>query len=222
MVRLLLKAAQLVGVSLLLMHATASAIEPPAVASPAAVPPGAATAPRRELAPPPEARVRFAGNLVLEHQFNTLATLVYTDGTQVDIGSALFGLTAGAAFPLTRDGRFELQGLGGFLVSKANASNGSVSFWTFPIEVTAHANLGRWRLGAGPTLHVAPRFRSDSFGSTPASSIDFDTRVGALGQIEFLATPRIGFALRGTWLQLSSGGASIDASRIGGAMTFYL
>src|SRR5262249_19012550 len=104
-------------------------------------------------APRPPVRTRFAANLVVDHQFNAVGTVTFADGSTSDLGDAMVGLNAGAAFPLSSDGKYEIQGLIGFLYSKINASNGSATFWDFPLEVTAHVNLGSFRIGAGPSLH---------------------------------------------------------------------
>jgi hypothetical protein len=108
---------------------------PPASPAPRAPAPAAP----RSAAARPE-RTRFVANLALAHQFKSIATVTYSDGSTAAIGDALFGLNAGTAVPLTQDGQFEIQALLGFLLSRANASNGSVSFWDFPLEVTAHVN----------------------------------------------------------------------------------
>ena len=165
-------------------------------------------------------RTQFAANVVLEHQFEPIATVVYSDGTRADVGDALFGLNAGAAFPLTSDGRFEVQALGGFLLARVNAANGSASFWDFPLEVTAQANAGNFRLGAGPTLHIAPMLRGSGFAS--GGDVDFATTVGAAAMAEYRFGRQFGLRLHFNWVRLSANGRSSDASRLGGAIGIYL
>ena len=165
-------------------------------------------------------RTQFAANLVLEHQFNPVATVVYSDGSRTNVGDALFGLNAGAAFPLTPDGQFEVQALGGFLLGRVNAANGSASFWDFPVELTAQANIGDVRLGAGPSVHIAPMLRGSGFAS--ATDVDFATTVGAAVTAEYRFGRQFGLRLHFNWLRLSANGTSIDASRLGGALGIYL
>jgi len=163
---------------------------------------------------------RFVANVELDHQFNAIATVTYSDGTTASLGDALFGLNAGAAFPLTPDGRFEIQGMAGFAFARINASNGSANFWDFPVEVTAHVNAGPVRLGAGPVLHIAPMLRGSGFAS--GADVSFGTTVGAIVRVEYEFSRKFGFGLHGSWLRLSANGASEDASRIGGVFSFYL
>jgi hypothetical protein len=193
---------------------------PGAPAMPPASPAPRAPAPAAPLSVARPERTRFAANLALAHQFKSIATLTYTDGSTATIGDALFGLNAGTAVPLTQDGQFEIQALLGFLLSRVNASNGSVSFWDFPLEVTAHVNLGAFRLGAGPALHISPMLRGDGFAS--GSDVTFGTTVGAVVRAEFRAQRKYGIGLDATWLRLSANGQSVDASRIGGVLSIYL
>jgi hypothetical protein len=166
-----------------------------------------------------QVRTRFAANLVLDHQFNAIATVTYSDGSKATLGDAIFGLNAGAAFPLTPDGRFELQGLAGLMFAKINASNGSATFWDFPVELTAHVNLASFRLGAGPVLHISPLLRGDGFASNV--NVNFGTTVGGVARVEYRFAEKFGVGLHGTWLRLSANGQTADASRIGGVFSFY-
>jgi hypothetical protein len=167
-----------------------------------------------------EARTRFVGNIVLDHQFNAVATVTFSDGSTSSLGDALVGLNAGATHPLTSDGQFEIQAVAGFLVSRINASNGSAIFWDFPVEITAHANAGRFRLGAGPALHISPLLRGDGFAS--GTNVTFGTTVGAVVRAECRLSDYWNFGLNYTWLRLSANGRSDDASRIGGVFSLYL
>jgi len=169
----------------------------------------------------PPARIQFASNLALSHQFNSLAQVQYGDGSTGTLGDALFGLNAGAAFPLTQDGQYEVQALFGFLLSRLNASNGTLSYWDFPLEVTAHVNFWRFlRIGAGPVLHISPMMRGDGFAS--GSDVTFGTTVGAVVRAEARFNRRFGFGLDYNWLKLSANGQSMNASRIGGVLSLYL
>jgi hypothetical protein len=156
---------------------------PPPVAAP---PPASPQTPAPNATQPAQAekvRTRFVASFELDHQFNAIATITYADGTTASLGDALFGLNAGAAFPLTSDGRFELQGLIGIQLGRVNASNGSANFWDFPLEITAHVNAGHFRIGAGPALHISPLLRGDGFAS--GSDTNFDTTVGVVGRVEY-------------------------------------
>jgi hypothetical protein len=171
-------------------------------------------------APPAAARLRFAASVALEHQFNPIATITYSDGSKADVGDALFELNAGAAYPLTADGQFELQALAGIAFAKVNAANGSATFLDFPVELTAHVNLGSFRIGAGPALHISPRLRGDGFAAN--AKLDFGTTVGVVARLEYVFNKKFGLGLLGTWLRLTANGQTLDASRIGGLFSFYL
>ncbi len=171
-------------------------------------------------APKPRARTRFAANVAIDHQFNAIGTVTFSDGSTANLGDALVGLNAGAAFPLTADGQFEIQGLFGFLFSRINASNGNATFWDFPLEVTGHVNLGPFRLGAGPSLHISPILRGAGFAST--AHVDFSTAVGAVGRVEYRFAEKFAVGIHGEWLRLSATDQSQDASRIGGVVSLYL
>jgi hypothetical protein len=168
----------------------------------------------------PKARARFVGEFLLEHQFNAVATVSFSDGSQSSLGDALLGLNAGAAIPLTPDGKFEIQGVAGLLFARINATNGDAIFWDFPVEITAHANLGSFRLGAGPVLHISPMLRGNGFAS--GADVNFATNVGAVARAEYHFQRRFGLGLHLSWQRLSANGASIDATRLGGFFNFYL
>ena len=166
------------------------------------------------------ARTRFVANLEIDHQFNAVATVTFADGSTSSLGDALFGLNAGVAHPLTYDGKFEVQAVMGFLLSRINASNGSAIFWDFPLEVTAHANVGPLRFGAGPALHISPMLRGDGFAS--GTNVNFGTTVGAVVRAEYRLSEHWGVGFHYSWLRLSANGQSGDASRIGGSFGWYL
>jgi hypothetical protein len=197
---------------------------PPSDAPGAQPPPNAPRMPPSPSAPQSavrdRGRIRFVGDLVLEHQFNPVATVTYTDGSRSSIGDAMVGLNAGVAYPLTSDGKFEVQGLAGFLLSRLNATNGSAIFWDFPIELTAHVNVDHFRLGAGPALHIAPMLRGSGFAS--GADVNFATTVGLVVRAEYRLNEKLGLGLHANWLNLSANGRSADASRLGGALSLYL
>ena len=187
----------------------------PTSSAPNAPPPSAALP---AAAPRPQ-KVHFAGNFVVDHQFNSIAKVTFSDGSSSTLGDALLGLNAGAEYALTPDGRYEVQALAGVLFGRINATNGDASFYEFPLEVTAHVNLASLRLGAGPVLHLAPRMRGTGFASN--ADLDFATTLGAVGRAEYRFNSRFGLALHFHWLRLSANGSSMDASRLGGALGFY-
>jgi hypothetical protein len=210
----------LLGTFALVQSAPAFA-EDPAIARP---PPQTPRTPPPPSAPADAARgqgrIRFVGGLVVEHQFNPIATVTYTDGSRASIGDALLGLNAGVSYPLTSDGQFEVQGVAGFLFSRLNASNGSAIFWDFPVEITAHVNVNHFRFGAGPALHIAPMLRGSGFASS--ADVNFATTIGAVVRAEYRWSENFGLGLHANWLSLSASGKSADASRLGGFLSLYL
>ncbi len=173
--------------------------------------------------PAPARPVRLVLDMTIDHQFNKLGTVQYTDGSTVDIGDAIVGLGVGGAVALTQDRQFEVQGLVGFRFARAGASNGDVTFMEFPIEVTGHVNLGKFRLGAGPAVHIGPQVSGSGVAS--GVKVAYDTAFGAVGAVEYLfgaGTSKISLGLRGTWFSLAAGGQSLDASGLGFLFACYL
>jgi hypothetical protein len=159
-------------------------------------------------------------SLGLEHQPDEFLTVQFTDGETKDLGSFIVGLGGGAAFSLTPDHKYELQGVLGVRFSSIEASNGDLDFRDFPLELTGHVNLGNVRLGLGPTLHLGGKLSGS--GDASALDVEFDTALGALGVVEYRAQ-KFGLGLRYSWLDLDAKtGGSIDASSFGALFSLYL
>jgi len=116
----------------------------------------------------------------------------------------------------------------GFKYDSLKASNGSVSYRAFPIEVVEQFSAGPVRLGAGLSLSLAPRLS----GSGAAASLDasLDPSAGLLleARYVFASAARPGAAWgsgpRLLWQRLRSTdtGATVDASALGLVLDFTL
>lgn len=118
----------------------------------------------------------------------------YTDGslTNVKAGNGL-EIYLGGAYRLNE--QFAVQADVGYQSSTGNADNGELTFKRFPIELLGYYYLNNsWRLGAGARFDE--RVKLTGSGVASAANFDFDSAVGAIGEIEYLVTPEFGIKLR--------------------------
>lgn len=175
-------------------------------------------------APAESASLRFVLQLNVEHQLTAIQTVDFSDRSSAGIGTILGGFSLGAAYPLTSDGRYEIQALAGAAVSRVSATNGNVTYYEIPVDVTAHMYLGSFRLGLGPTVHLMPRLRGDGFANDPSVSarynVDYGIGLGAIGEADYILWNRLVLGVRGMWLRESARGASFNWGRVGGVIGY--
>ncbi len=183
---------------------------PAAPAAPAS-PPETAPVPAAPAAPKPLAWVVELGG---DFGTNELYRVTYTDGSKQVIGAntGLF-LTAGVtALPLA-DGRLRTRAAIGIKYTGQEASNGSIDYYAFPLEVLETLDVKPVRLGAGLYIPLGQRLK----GSGAASNISatFDTTVGYTVRAEWLFGQGVGFGVRYLWTKTSISGNSVDAPAFG-------
>jgi hypothetical protein len=153
---------------------------------------------------------------------DTLATATFSDGSSEDISSGgLLHIYGGAEFRLTPQASVQAT-IGYHVDDTRGASNGSLRFSRYPLEVLGHFQLApQFRLGAGARfVNNAKLAGSGVLGNI---NVKFDSTVGAVIEGEYFATPNIGFKLRAVSekYQPSGTGASVDANHLGLYMTWY-
>ena len=91
-----------------------------------------------------------------------LATVTFTDGTSTSIrAGGLVQLGAGLLWQ-PAGGPIAVQTTFNYHVDDVNASNGSLRFSRYPLEVLDfYTGVPRWRFGAGPRFVFSPRLKVD-------------------------------------------------------------
>jgi hypothetical protein len=152
---------------------------------------------------------------------DTLATVVYTDGSTDSIKSGgLVHLFGGAEFRLCT--QVTMQATVGYHVDETNgASDGSLRFSRYPIELLAHYHVApNFKLGGG--ARFVNNAKIDSRGVLSGARVDFDNTVGAVIEGEWMVTPSIGLKLRYVNETYKGGGVSVDADHGGFYFSWYL
>lgn len=129
-------------------------------------------------------------------------------------------ISFGAGFLYHPNAPWALEGTIGYKFDKVNGSNGTIEFTRFPLDlVVAWAARGH-RLGAGPTVHLSPKYRCDATGLCD-QTVSFDTAVGGILQYAYGfrlgASAGLDAGLRYTFVdyEASAGPGSIDGSGFG-------
>jgi hypothetical protein len=150
----------------------------------------------------------------------TLVTVTYSDGTSKNIKSGgLIDLKLGADYRV--NDMFSLQGSVGFHTDSTSASNGSVRFTRFPIEL-----LGYWhaspafRLGGGVRVPTGAKLRSSGVAASLGDT-SFDTSAGVVLEGEYFFSPHFGLGLRAVKETYEVGGSKIDGDHVGLRLNYY-
>ena len=116
---------------------------------------------------------------------DTLVTVRYTDGSSQNIRSGgLLQLFAGGELDT---GSVVVQATLGYHVNDTNASNGSVKFARYPVELLGLARVGEhWRLGGGLRKALNARVTSSGAARGSIGGADFDSELGLVLQAERL------------------------------------
>jgi hypothetical protein len=150
-----------------------------------------------------------------------LATATYTNGDSVDIKAG-----AGAVFTVGLDYRiapeFSVQGSVNFHVDDQTASNGSMRFKRFPVEVIGfyHPN-SQWKVGGGVRYVNSAKLSGSGAASIP--DVSFKNTASAIFETEYLFAPNAGVKVRYVKeeLELKQGGAKVKASHVGISGVYY-
>lgn len=151
---------------------------------------GAAAAQPAPSAPPPPpgpAKHRDVGVLFrvnFDFGGDEIAEVAFSDGSSARLMAGTgFSASAGVFYHPARPWAVELTL--GVKFDGVDASNGSIEFVRFPIDLVVSAAAGRLRFGAGPTLHLAPSIDCDSGLCGAQTTIALHNAIGGLVQLGF-------------------------------------
>jgi hypothetical protein len=168
-----------------------------------------------------ERAVRGVLGLGLTGGGDTLATVVYTDGSSDNIkAGGLVHLFGGAEFRVGP--QFTLQATVGYhLDETTGASDGSLRFSRYPIELLGHYEVApNFRFGGG--ARFVNNAKIDSRGVLSGARVEFDSTVGAVIEGEYLVTPNIGLKVRYVSEKYKVNGTSTDGNHGGFYFSWYL
>ncbi len=140
--------------------------------------------------------------------------LVLTDSGETLNSGGGFKLAAGTQNPLNDDGSTSLRLVLGYLFDSIDASNGKADIDTVTFDALVLMDSGPHRLGFGPTLHFAPRYRDDVDGFAPVD-IEFDDAVGITVQYAYRFIEGLEIGLRLTDLEYENASTRLDAGSFG-------
>jgi hypothetical protein len=181
---------------------------------------GAAQA--QTMAQPAEARqMRFLVGMGLTFGGDQLANAHYTDGIDRSIrAGSMIAFNAGIDYRVTP--QFSFQGTFGYHMDNASASNGSMRFERFPIELLAYYHVSpQWRLGGGARYVTGTKFKSGGAGDV--GNYDFDNTLSPVVEAEYLMNANWGFKVRlvSEKFTESVSGAKVDANHVGFFANYY-
>jgi hypothetical protein len=161
---------------------------------------------------PPQA-VGFLLELGGDHGTNELYRLVFSNETMsVGANTGLF-LQAGAAFLPFAEGRARTHATIGIKWTGQEASNGSVDYAAFPLEVIETVDVAPIRLGGGLYALLSPTLKGK--GVARPITTTFRNSLGYTLRAEYRWNV-VGLGLRYVWNRLQArGGGSLEAPAFG-------
>ncbi|HEY0060608.1 MAG TPA: outer membrane beta-barrel protein [Telluria sp.] len=159
--------------------------------------------------------MRFFVGMGLTGGGETLSTVEYTDGTEIDIRTGdLLAFVGGIDYQVTPT--FSFQGSVGYHVATAGARNGHQRFSRIPLELLAYYHVApNWRIGGG--ARYATSIKYSSGGAADVGDYKYDGSVGGVIEGEYLAGQHWGIKLRYVKEQVKEKGTNykIDADHVG-------
>ena len=142
----------------------------------------------------PSRTLKFVLGLGFSSGGDTILTAYYSDNTSSSLKAG-----SGVQFYVGFDDRlsehFSVQGTAGYLTDNASASNATLKFDRFPIELLGYYHLNRsWRIGGGIQLMESPKL--DASGAASQYSMNFNNATGGILEAEWLVNPSFGIKLR--------------------------
>jgi hypothetical protein len=184
----------------------------PAAVLPAATATATATAPAAPRAAPTDAARATRSGVVVELRsdfgFQRLVSIGFSDGrrTTMHLNDGL-GVALGWSFLPLAGGRAATRLSAGVKVDLLRASNGTATFLAFPVDLMEAVYAGPLRLGAGPSVLLAPRVTATGFLENEART--YRTAPGAVVDAEWIVSPRArtGVGLRASGYRFTAPGA---------------
>jgi hypothetical protein len=128
-------------------------------------------------------------------------------------------LSAGASFLPFQDGRLRTRATVGVKYNTINASNGSLSFYAFPLEILETLDIRPIRLGVGLYALLGPSVTGSGFAAGADTS--FDSTAGLALRAEFIIpNTEVGIGARYVWNKLTAGNSSYDAPAFGFVLSY--
>jgi hypothetical protein len=135
------------------------------------------------------------------------------DGDSLKAGGGL-KLAAGIQNPLAADGSTSLRLAVGYLSDSLDAFNGNVEIDSITFDALYIVEMGRHRLGFGPTLHLAPEYRDHVAGYPPAT-VEFDDALGFSVGYGYSLPGGLEIGVRLNQIEYQYTGGRIDAGSLG-------
>jgi hypothetical protein len=226
---ILARSSLLAGLALLAPAlAGAQAFAPPPPSQGPLAPPAAPAQPppTAPVTSPPIRPVRLAGTMGIDVGFTNLIEATMSDGSKQTLAANQgFFASIGAAFLPLLDGRLETQATIGIKGWSINASNGSASIVTFPLEVLEVVHVDPLRFAAGLVYLHRPSLSGK--GVLDAADTNFDSSLGVVLEADWTWRARPGAPLLGFGprlilqkFQVRGGGPVFDANALGFVMSF--
>lgn len=148
------------------------------------------------------------------------ATLVKVSWDNGETGSVkagqLFALAMGVYY-WAPAAPWALEATAGYKFDRVNGSNGSITFSRLPVELIASYVNSGFRIGAGPAVHLSPRFNCEATGVC-SGSVTLRNAVGGVVQAAYGGPLLSGLdaGVRYTFVRYKDdAGASLDGSAFG-------
>ena len=138
--------------------------------------------------------LRFVFGAGLTLGGDKIATAYYDDDTELNIkGGDSIQLMVGADYRFNP--QFSVQGTIGYHVDQSRARNGHMRFDRVPLELLGYYHVSeKVRVGGGLRYVTSVSFSSS--GASDVGDFDFTDSTGAVAEIEYAYSPRVGFRLR--------------------------
>ena len=151
-----------------------------------------------------------------------LATVAFTNGQDQDIrAGGLFAIHAGVDM-LIND-QVSVQATVGYHTDGTSAaSNGSLRFSRFPVELLGYVHLNpQVRVGGGVRFVNSPELSGS--GAVGGLDVSFDNTVGGIIEGEYFFSPNFGLKLRGVseTYRVRSTGFKVNGGHVGIYGNFY-
>jgi hypothetical protein len=182
---------------------------------------GVPAAPAARALPQPTRNVGFLLRMNFDFGGDKLAELQWDDGDDVTLKAGQLMTFAAGVLYRRPAAPWAVEATLGYKFDKANGSNGSIGFTRVPLDVVASFVKGGHRIGAGPTVHLAPTLSCDADGICDgAVDVDYDTAFGGILQYAYGfrvgANAGLDVGLRYTFIKYSASDLeTLDGSGIG-------
>lgn len=138
-----------------------------------------------------------------------LITATFTSGTTQTVKAGqLISLSIGAGFDISK--QVESRVTYGIKVDEVSASNGSIDFARYPLDMLVLYKAGMWDLGGGLTYHMSPKLSGSGAASIP--TIKFDNALGYLLEADRFYSQRAYFGFRYTSIDYKVTGYNVTVS----------